>query len=312
MLASIKKLALFILMNLEVLRKDYLEYSKRFKSDGAYRFDKSHLNFIINYFIEKGYKDTEELTFESIYDFIDSSRDNDNSNNTINKRINLLQRAITFFIKIQRCTGSQILNFPKLKEVDKRYSIIDERTMIKLIKYMLSLDNSEMNLRNKCIIFLFIDTGMRLSELTNVKISNIDFRTQSILLDVTKTKRDRVVYFSSTTSKYIQMYIKIIDTSIDYLFRNSRNNEPIKYRGVIRAIDKIRDELGIKQLSSHMIRHSYGTLAYKLNVSTLFTKNTMGHARVEMTERYTHYDIDTNRKIYDGFAPVEHYINKDN
>lgn len=50
-----------------------------------------------------------------------------------------------------------------------------------------------------------------------------------------------------------------------------------------------------------MIRHSYGTLAYKKDINNLFTKNTMGHARIEMTERYTHYDIEMNKKSINLF-----------
>ena len=103
-------------------------------------------------------------------------------------------------------------------------------------------------------------------------------------------------------------YISLVDDSSVYLFRNSISNLPINYLGVIRVFQKIRDALGLAKLSSHMIRHSYGTLAYQKQVPSLFTKNTMGHARIEMTERYTHYDIKTNSEIYKNFSPMKHYL----
>ena len=287
----------FLFMNLNRLLNEYLEYSKVFKSSGTYRYDKNHLGTIVSYLLNKKYQDTTEITFNSLYDFIDYSRSRENTNKTINKRIAILNRAIMFFVKRDMCEPSVIAGFPKLKETDKRYEVVNEKQMKLLIDYMMSLDESFMNTRNKLIVFLFIDTGMRLSELTNIKTQNIDLETQSILLTETKTKRERVVYFSDTTKRFIEQYINMIDDESAYLFRSIQYpNTPITYIGVMKTIQKIRDQIGLKQLSSHMIRHSYGTLAYILKISTLFTKNTMGHARVEMTERYTHYDIETNQK----------------
>jgi len=298
-------------MNLETIKQEYLEFSKHFKSPGTYRYDRSHLNTIINFLIKQGYKDSDELTFTSLYDFIDHSRALDNTNKTINKRIALLNRAIAFHVKQDKCKPSIISSFPQLKEIDKRYDIVKENDMKKIIDYLLNLDNSFMNLRNKIIFFLFIDTGMRLSELANVKTANVDLETDSILLSETKTKRERVVYISDITSEFLKQYMDMISDKSSYLLRSVQyKDQAISYVGIIKLMHKVRESLGLKALSSHMIRHAYGTLAYKLNISTLFTKNTMGHARVEMTERYTHYDIETNRKHYKNLSPMNYYLGK--
>lgn len=298
-------------MNLERLKYEYLDYSKHFKSPGTYRYDRSHLNTIVNFLIKEGFKDSDELTYSSLYDFIDYSRKQENTNKTINKRIALLNRAIAFQVKQERCNPSMISSFPQLKEIDKRFNVVKENDMKKIINYLMNLDDSFMNLRNKIIFFIFIDTGMRLSELANVKTDNIDLSTDSILLSETKTKRERVVYISDITSSYLKKYISMIDNKSSYLLRSVQyKDQAISYVGIIKVMHKVRDILGLRSLSSHMIRHAYGTLAYKLNISTLFTKNTMGHARVEMTERYTHYDIETNKKHYKNFSPMTYYLGK--
>lgn len=217
-------------MNLSELKSDYLLYSKHFKSPGSYRYDQSHLTTIIDYFMDSGYEDSDELTFESFYDFIDYSRISDNTNKTINKRIALLNRALTFQVKQGKAKPSITASFPKLKEIDKRYEIVNEHDMIQIIGYLMKLDDSFLNLRNKIIFFLFIDTGMRLSELAHVKIKNVDFSTDSILLTETKTKRERVVYFSDTTSEYLRRYLTMIDESSDYLLRSFQYpDQPITY-----------------------------------------------------------------------------------
>ncbi len=301
-------------MKLLKLQDEYLEYSKRFKSAGTYRFDKSHLPVIVDFLIEHGVQDTKQINFKILHDFIDHSRLNSNTNNTINKRIALLNRAIAFMVKTKRCAPSIIASFPKLKEIDKRFSVVTEEQMKLIIHHMMSKPSDFKGLRDKCIVFLFIDTGIRLSELTAIKTKNVDLENRVILLEETKSKKERHVYFSDITGDFLKNYINKLrdEEDIESLFRNSQDtSEPLMYLGVIRVLHRIRDELGLKKLSSHMIRHSYGTLAYKLKISMLFTKATMGHTRVEMTERYVHYDLQTNRKIYERFSPMNYYTQPD-
>jgi len=297
-------------MDLDLVRTEYLQYSKHFKSSAAFSYDRSHLNTIIDFMIDNQITNSEDLDYNSIYDFIDNSKIRNNTNNTINKRIALLKRAISFQVKQEKCKPSIIATFPKLKVIDKRFNIVHEDTMKRVIDYLLGKDDSFINCRNRVIFFIFVDTGARLSEVANIKLKNIDFRTNSILLEHTKAKRERVVYFSNFTQKHLLLYLDLIDDSNAYLLRNSRNNQPMNYRGVMRVLDRVRDDLKLEHLSSHMIRHSYGTLAYKKQISEFFTNHSMGHARMDMTRRYTHYDIETNKKIYDQLAPMEHYTKK--
>ena len=297
-------------MDLDIIRVEYLQYSKHFKSSASYSFDKSHLNIIIDFMIDNGITDSDQLDYNSIYDFIDYSKLRENTNNTINKRIALLKRSISFQIKQNQCEPTIIATFPKLRVQDKRFNVVHENTMKTVIGYLMMKDHKFINVRNRVIFFLFVDTGARLSEVSNIKTKNIDFTTNSILLEHTKAKRERVVYFSNFTANHLLEYIDLIDDSSEKLLRNSRNNNAMNYRGVMRVIDRIRSDLKLESLSSHMIRHSYGTLAYKKQISEFFTNHTMGHARMDMTRRYTHYDLETNKKIYDQLAPMEHYTKK--
>lgn len=298
-------------MDLDIIRAEYLKFSKHFKSEATFkRYDTPHLNIIINFMIEHEYSDSDELDFDAIYDFIDFSKYKNNSAKTINKRIQLLNRAITFQIKQGICKPTIISSFPKLKEIDKRFDIVDEHTMIRVIKYLLDKPDNFINIRNRVIIFLFIDTGARLSEVTNIKIKNIDSHTNSILLDHTKTKKERVVYFSKFTSEHLYKYMMLLNSNDYQLLRNSRTKEPMNYLGVLRVFQKIKHDLNLEQFSSHMIRHSYGSLGYDLEISEFFVNHTMGHSRMDMTRRYVHYTIKKDSKKYLEFSPMEYYIKK--
>lgn len=296
-------------MDLDVIRAGYLNYSKRFKSEATYkRYDTPHLNIITKFMINNGYTDSDDLDYDSIYDFIDSSKLRNNSSKTINKRIALLNRAIMFFVKRELCNPSIVQTFPKLKEIDKRFDIIDEDTMREVINYLLAKPDTFRNIRNQVIVFMFIDSGARLSEVTNIKINNIDHKYNTVLLNHTKAKRERMVYFSNFTHFYLKKYLKLVDNSSEFLFRNSLNNNPMNYLGVLRIFQMVKKDLNLDYFSSHMIRHTYGTLAYKKNINEFFTNRTMGHSRMDMTRRYIHMDIETNSKMYEKLTPMEHYI----
>lgn len=298
-------------MDLDVIRIEYLKHSKYHKSKATYeRYDTPHLNIIINFLLEQGYKDSDELDYDSLYDFIDHSRVKQNSNKTINYRVNLLKRAIMHFVKLGRCNPTIIATFPKLKETDKSYDYVDEETMRLVINYLLSLPNTIRNIRNRVIIFLFIDTGARLSEVTNIMIENIDFKYNAILLEHTKVKKERIVYFTEYTATHLKKYLDLTNSFNGALLLNSKNMKPMNYLGVLRVFQKIKEDLNLKNFSSHMIRHTYGTLAYDLDVNEFFTNKTMGHARMDMTRLYTHMNVKKNSIKYKDFAPMEYYINK--
>lgn len=298
-------------MDLDAIRAGYLNYSKRFKSEATYkRFDTPHLNTIIDFMLNAGYSDSEELDYDCIYDFIDSSKLRQNTNKTINKRIDLLKRAIMFFVKREMCSPSIVQTFPKLREIDKRFDIIPEDTMKEVIYFLLDKPDNFMNIRNQVIVFMFIDSGARLSEITNIKTYNIDHKYNTVKLEHTKAKRERIIHFSNFTHFYVEKYIKLLDDTSEFLFRNSKNNNPMNYLGVLRIFQMIKRELHLDYFSSHMIRHTYGTLAYKQDINEFFTNRTMGHSRMDMTRRYTHMDIETNSKMYQKLAPMEYYINK--
>ena len=182
--------------------------------------------------------------------------------------------------------------------------------MIMIINHLLLLPKTFRNVRNKMIIFLFIDTGARLSEVTKIDVKNIDFKYNSVLLQHTKVKKERIVYFSDFTAAHIKKYLDMTDIFVGPLLLNSKNMNPMNYLGVLRVFQKIKLDLNLDNFSSHMIRHTYGTLAYEKNVNEFFTNRTMGHAKMDMTRRYTHMNVKTNSKIYRTFAPMEHYINK--
>lgn len=154
----------------------------------------------------------------------------------------------------------------------------------------------DLSLPMRTIILLFLDTGVRLTELLNIKVENVDFVNRHIFLTITKTKKSRYVYFTVNTGKILKKYLGKDDRK--YLFV-TRQGKQMKVSGIESAFSHIRKKYGIKRLSPHMLRHTLATNLYNSKADLIFIESIMGHANTETTKRYIHTDVDSNQKRYD-------------
>ena len=141
--------------------------------------------------------------------------------------------------------------------------------------------------RNHLIIFLFLNTGIRISELANIQIENINFKEKYIYLKV-KGGYFRKVFINETTSKKIKEYIK--DRKKGSLFNLQR-------RQIHNIVTRPLKENNIKG-SAHTLRHTFATEMYKQTHDILIVKELLGHKSIESTEIYTHLDNEVIKKAF--------------
>ena len=149
--------------------------------------------------------------------------------------------------------------------------------------------------RNNLIIFLFLNTGIRISELTNILIQNINFHEKYIYLKV-KGGHYRKVFINEQTKNKL----------IDYL-GNKKEGKLflIKRREVHNIVKKAMMDLKING-SAHTLRHTYATTIYKLTNNILIVKELLGHKSINSTDIYTHLDNETVRKAVES-NPLANY-----
>ncbi len=116
--------------------------------------------------------------------------------------------------------------------------------------------------RNYAMLCLFLDTGIRVSELCNLKLDDIKFATMSIKV-IGKGNKERVILFSKKCAKALMKYIKARSfvPFEDILFVN-KEGEPFKRRGILQIIHRLGKKAGIKgkRVSPHTLRHTFATL----------------------------------------------------
>ena len=160
--------------------------------------------------------------------------------------------------------------------------------------------------RDYCIITLFLNCGMRLSELTGISLSDLDPELRSMRV-IGKGNKERIIYLNPACREAISEYVKVRgrDGEIkdkDALFI-SREHRRISNQMVQKVVYKYLDMagLGYKKLSTHKLRHTAATLMYQTgNVDVRVLKDILGHEQLNTTQIYTHVSDEAMAKAMDN------------
>ncbi|MCH1964439.1 tyrosine recombinase XerC [Clostridium perfringens] len=198
----------------------------------------------------------------------------------------------------------------KMKVIDENPTIELETPKIKKrLPVYLTLDQSKKVLesmnkgkkyysRDYCIFVLFLNCGMRLSELCNIKLKDIKEDTITI---IGKGDKERTVYLNEECTKAINNYLKDrkeLNNYNEYLFLSKRKTK-ITARAVEDLVKKHIENAGFKdkKYTPHKLRHSAATMYLKEGVDIRFIQEILGHENISTTQIYTHVDDIELRKI---------------
>ena len=165
--------------------------------------------------------------------------------------------------------------------------------------------NTSLGQRNRLILELLYATGIRVGELVNIKLNDIDLNRKEIRI-LGKGNKERIDLFGEYCLDYINLFIndgrtKIIkknNSSCDYLIINNRGNK-ITTRAVEQIINDIVKKASIKKhVSPHMLRHSFATHLLNNGCDILTVKELLGHESLESTQIYTHVSNERLREVY--------------
>lgn len=189
------------------------------------------------------------------------------------------------------------LESPKINKRHPVFLTLDQSLVV-----LNSLDQKKKNYhRDYCILTLFLNCGLRLSELCSIKIEKIKGDTLTI---IGKGNKERTVYLNESCLISISNYLKtrdiknVSEEDKKYLFLSNRN-KPISPRMVEILVKKHINDAGFKEqkYTPHKLRHSAATLMYKHgNVDIRTLQGILGHENISTTQIYTHIDSDELRE----------------
>jgi integrase/recombinase XerC len=198
--------------------------------------------------------------------------------------------AIRGFLKF--CKDNQIIYGNPADTIEG--PIREERDPAILLKteYKALLQVAGGNSRDLAMVMLFLQTGLRVSELVNLKLSDIDLTSHEITVRQGKGRKDRVVPLVKQAEAALKAYLKVRDAQPEYdeVFI-ARNGTSMDVRTVRYRIHKYYKEAGIKKKASvHTLRHTFSTHQIHNGLKLNQLKEVLGHRRMETTYKYVHLD----------------------
>jgi integrase/recombinase XerC len=218
----------------------------------------------------------------------------------VNRKISTLKTYFKFLIREKEISESPMLKIvaPKSK---KRLPIFIEENQIENLLNEVEFDEGFIGERDKLIIELFYVTGIRLSELVNIKISDVDFNNNLIKV-LGKRNKERLIPLSISIVNELEFFIKKYDLN-QYLFTNlggTKVYNKLVYRVVKKYISKISS---VSKKSPHILRHTFATHMLNNGADINAIKELLGHANLSATQVYTHNTIGKLKSIYKQAHP---------
>ena len=237
-----------------------------------------------------------DINIQDMYSYI-SYLDNELNDNasTRSRKISALRSFYKYLhqeIEIIDNNITEKLRNPKIQKRQPVYLTLSETEL--LLETINEEKNEFLRNRDMAIVFTFLTTGMRLSELVSVDLKDIKDDHFTI---IGKGNKERTIYLTKNCIDLIDNYIMIRknylkDIKIDALFISTRKKR-ISNRAVQSTVDKYLKKAGFdtRVYSTHKLRHTAATLMYKYgNVDIRALKDVLGHESVSTTQIYTHLD----------------------
>lgn len=273
-------------LKFQIIRKIYFGDELDFEKNFNYK----DINKIINPSFLENLNITD---FYAYLSFLDNEKDDNPT--TRSRKISALKSFYKYLyqeIEVIDKNITEKLRNPKISQRQPVYLTLNET------ERLLDVINTEKNtfLRNRdmAIVFTFLTTGMRLSELVSINVSDIEDDHFKI---IGKGNKERTIYLTDNALVLIHQYLKIRNEYlegqyVDALFISTRKKR-ISNRAVQATIEKYLRKAGFDTsiYSTHKLRHTAATLMYKYgNVDIRALKDILGHANVSTTQIYTHLD----------------------
>ncbi len=275
---------------------DFLKYEKNYSSDTI----KSYYTDIQIYFnyLETYHKNYLKIKYEDIKNFLIYLNNEKNSNATVARKISALRTFYRYLMNEKMIDHNPFLSV-KLPKKDKKLPRFFQYNELEEMFNVPDLTKS-LGQRDRLILEMLYATGIRVSELVNIKCSDI---SNHEILILGKGNKERIVRFGDYANETLNLYLKdgylkLNKHNLPYLFLN-KNYTQLTDRGVRKILNNIIDKTAInKKISPHMIRHSFATHLLNEGCDLLSVQQLLGHDSLSATSIYTHVTTDHMKEIY--------------
>lgn len=281
---------------------DYLNYIQYEKKLSIHTIDNYKLD-LINYqkYLEKiNIFDVKKITLNNIEEHLNILKKNGLDAKSIQRHITSIKEFHRFLLKNNIVFEDVTLNIQNIKKSKKIPSVLEYDEIMNILNIELT---NVFKYRDKAMLELIYGSGLRISELINLTIYNIDFDNDSILIEG-KGNKERIVPLNNYSKDALYDYLLIRnnllknDKTIDKLFLNN-HGMPLTRHGFNFILKKILKEKNIDSYATpHTLRHSFATHMLNNGADLKTIQELLGHSDITTTRIYTHI---SNNKVKNDY-----------
>ena len=278
---------------------DELKYEKNY-SELTINGYLANLDLFLEYLNDNNIKSYKNIEYQDIRLFINYLYNLNYSNKNISRHISAIRSFFKYLkandhIKNNPCT---LISNPKLNKRLPKYLNFEDTE-----KVLNAFDNNNfIGLRNSLILEILYSTGIRVSEITNIKLNDISISNKTIKI-IGKGNKERVVYFGSNCLSLLKLYLKksypILNKNKKEYLILSKTGKKINDREIRKIVDDAALIAGINiKISPHVLRHTFATHMLNEGADLRSVQELLGHENLSTTQVYTHLTNEKIRNVY--------------
>ena len=220
---------------------------------------------------------------------------------TVRRKASALRSFYKYCIKIGELKSSPLESLVMPKMAKRLPKFVEEKNLLGYLNDVFQEAAPE-ELQERFVVELFYNTGIRLSELIELKVSDVDLNNLQLKV-LGKRNKERLIPFSLLFSETIKNYLSYRNISSDYLVCTPKGGK-VYPKYVYRLVNKCLDRIStVKQKSPHVLRHSFATHMLNNGAELNAIKEVLGHANLSATEVYTHNSLEKIKSVYKQAHP---------
>jgi integrase/recombinase XerC len=281
---------------------EYLQYEKRFSNHTILAYSNDLAQF--SEYLQTTYeiKELSEISHTLIRSWIVRMMDQKMSPRSVNRKITTLKTFYKYLLRQQVVTDNPMLKIQSPK-TSKRLPVFVEKDNMNALLDTIEFGNDFEGERNKLIIELFYATGIRLSELINLKQSNVDINSCQLKV-LGKRNKERIVPFNNALKQLIERYLEHQEAKGSYYLFVTKSGKKLYEKFVYRVVNKYLSHVtSINKKSPHVLRHTFATHMLNNGADLNAIKELLGHANLSATQVYTHNTVEKLKNVHKQAHP---------
>ena len=277
---------------------NYLEYERNYSNNTIIAY-KNNILQLINYLESININDIKSVKYETIRGYLSYLHENKYKSKSISRMISSM-RSFFKYLKVENIITNNpmtLISNPKLEKKLPKYLTINEVEKILNVPDM----NDKIGIRDAFILELLYVSGIRVSELVNIKLNDIEESQRRIKI-LGKGNKERYVLYGSRCSELLKKFISVRSNFLkypnDYLIL-SKTGRKINTREIRNIINRIKTKAGISiSISPHTFRHTFATHMLNEGADLRTVQELLGHENLSTTTIYTHLTNEKLRRTY--------------